>query len=134
MLVGDSIENCFTGDLGVPHIAFIGTGFPSAPASTDWRLRPYFLVGVKIFADSGVFFLLARFGDGAVFSDVDDSESDDELDISLSNFRFGVCHRFCRLHFEFLSSCWCSLGIAPGSFSSWNSLSLDRAFLQFFSG
>ena len=94
MSVGGLIENCFTSDLGVSHIAFVGTWFPSAPASADWRLRPYFLIGAKVLAVSVAFFLLASFGDGAVFSDVDDSESDDELDISLSNFRFGVVTGF----------------------------------------
>ena len=63
LLVGDSIEKCFAGDWVTFPIALIGgTGFPSAPASADCRARPDFLVDVKSFAASVVFFLLIRFG------------------------------------------------------------------------
>ena len=79
--VGDSIENRFAGDW---------ITFPSASASVDCLARPDFLVGASCLAASNVFFLLARFGDGAVFSEVDDPESPDDVDVSLSDCFFWV--------------------------------------------
>ena len=64
-------------------IAFIGTGFPSAPASAELRARPDFLVGAKIFEVSGVLFLFTRFGEGEVFSEAGNPISPIEVDFLL---------------------------------------------------
>ena len=66
-------------------IAFIGTGFTSAPASAELRARPDFVVGAKTFAVSGVLFLFTRFREEAVFCEADEPVSHDEVDFSLSD-------------------------------------------------
>ena len=66
-------------------MAFIGAGFPSAPASVDCLVRLDFLVGSSSLVAS---FLLTSFGNGAVFSEFDDPESRDEVDRLLSGCFF----------------------------------------------
>ena len=88
--MGVSIENCFAGDWVTFPVAFIGAGFPSAPASVEFLDRPDSLVGSSSLVASGVFFLFTRFGDVAVISEVDEPESSDEDDLSLSVCLFMV--------------------------------------------
>ena len=75
--VGDLILNCifFLNPGFISSIVFIGTGFPSALANDDWRVRTDFLVGSVKRAFSGFFFWSNRYGDGAKISDVVDDFS-----------------------------------------------------------
>ena len=70
---------------------FVGncTIFPSAPARVDCLTRPDFPVGRYCYCLTfyDVSFLFTRFGDGSMFSDVDDSETLDIIDVVLTDFR-----------------------------------------------
>ena len=85
LLVGDSIENCFLlGSVGIclaSLIALIGTGVPNAPANADCRFLVDFLVAsADIRGNWGcVFFWFSLLGDGAVFSNVEDQASLDDV-------------------------------------------------------
>ena len=70
--VGDSNENFLYGDCTVFFTSVDAIGFARAFAKVACLVRPDFLVGCFAFLLSGVHFLLTRFGNGTMFSEVDD--------------------------------------------------------------
>ena len=58
---------------------FIDTDFPCTSASVDCLFCANFLVGSMIFSVAGVFFWFILFGDGAMFSDVEEPSSLDDV-------------------------------------------------------
>ena len=89
--MGESIEVFFVGDCSVSSTAFMGIGFPNAPARvyclTRFDLRVgCSLVGCCFCFASGVAFWLIRLGDGARFSDMDDPESVPDPGVAAPSF------------------------------------------------
>ena len=126
---GDSIENCFAGDVGTSPIALIGTRFPSAPVCADWRAPLNFLVGARIFAVSGVFFLLIHSGEEA-FSEVDEQVSPMSWTSRCLIFVMGL-PLVLSTRFGTTFLLLVSVGVFPGSFPSLIGLSCSFFWVNF---
>ena len=86
-----SIVNCFLGCLICASSKIsIGIGFLTTPANVDCLFRTDFRVGSMVFYISDVFFLLDRFGDGAVFSKGEDHSLLDDADFSIDIYCLDV--------------------------------------------
>ena len=114
-----SFVDCFLGCLiCASSKVFIGIGLLTTPAKVDCPFRTDFQVGAMVFYISDVFFLLDCFGNGAVFSKVEDHFLLDDADFLIDVYCLDVWAVFFfryllfPVSFAFLffgHSCYCNL-------------------------
>ena len=115
--------------VGTSPIALIGTRFPSSPVCADWQAPLDFLVGARIFAVSGVFFLLIHCGEEA-FSDVDQPVFPMSWISRCLIFVMGLL-LVLSTRFEATFFLLVSVGVFPGSFPSLIGLSCCFFWVNF---